>query len=179
MRQDLKLIRYPLLLVVFMLLLGCQSISTYYAGYISKNQSNLDLAKVDRQQNSWQTFDLKMHYQAEQGRDVLKLAGTVKLGLYYELNAIRINDLSVYLFFVDADSRVVGTAQLVKLTNIPTDDLISFAKTVQVPPKAVAISFGYAGESLEDTGGDDHNSGANLSGRNFYELPKRPSSVSG
>ena len=172
--QTYQYIRYLMVLISTLLLFGCQTIASYYGGYKSDNKSNIDLYAATNQQNSWKTFDLSMEFQTVQRDNYLSVSGTVKLGLYYELNASRIKDLSMYLFFVDADSKVVETARITKMVDISPDEVITFDRLLKIPPTAVAISFGYDGEALGG-GGDMHDSNGGFSGDHFYELPKRSS----
>ncbi len=153
---------------------GCKSTQAYYRGYLSQNASNLTLVDNSSQQGNWKTFDMQLNYTAEKGNASLDIRGTGQFGLYYQLNSARIANLDLYLFFINDRTQVLETVRLFSAINISPEDQIHFAKHLQVPAGAAAISFGYYGQSRSDGGNDGEHGGGGGGTEWFAKLPKKP-----
>ncbi len=157
----------PLALV---LLFGCKSTESFYRGYTSQNSSNFALTDSGVQPGDWKTFDLLLAYQVEKMPATLTVSGSITFSNYYQLNAYQIQTLDLYLFFLDDMAKVLQTARVSSAINVYADDLIHFNQTLQIPPGATALSFGYNGMAREDGGGhgDEGGGGGQVW---FTELP--------
>ncbi len=161
-------------LAIFMLS-GCKSLSSFYQGYTSQNPSNTALVNNAAQQGRWETFDLRLDYQAALQDQLLDINGSITFSNFHQINAVHVERLDVYLFFIDAEAKVLRTERISGSQHTSADDSISFAKQLQVPPGAKAISFGYEGITREDGDGGDPFSGGGGGQVWFYQLPRRAS----
>lgn len=157
---------FAIFLLTTMVLAGCQSIESYYRGYKPDNKNIISLSKPGPPKGEWKTFHVTVDYQYSYSGSVLNISGSAALNLYYKLNDSRIRNLTVYLFFLDNESKVIETAVLVKALDSNPNLVLDFSKELTAPPGTQSIAFGYSGESTgeEDRGNREP----------FYELPKRP-----
>ena len=163
-----------LVLLLLLLLPGCQSIETYYRGYHAEGESVTTLAPIEQAQGTWRTFDLALNYSYGYADNLLKISGNIDLGLYYEMNTRRIERLNVFIFFLDDKSSVIQTAFLSSLISFDPQESLTFARKLKVPTGAYAIAFGYSGEARRDGEGGSDSDGRGGGGLDFfYDLPKR------
>jgi len=99
--------------------------------------------------NSWTTFDISIEYEYSQSGDTFKIAGEAVLGDHQRNIYHLLKNLSVYLFILDADSRVIETVSLVNALNEKTDASMNFDLLLHKPSSAAGISFGYTGYVCE------------------------------
>ena len=149
-----------LLFSVLILLTGCQATKDYYVG--NRVESNLTIPLTIGHSTSglWQTFEMEIHYSAHMDHEYLDLSGQGSLGEHYRQMYDKVQQLEVYVFFLDGKSAVLKTAVLDPVLIMRTEQKFNFKKTLPLPPGTKAISFGYRGKvsSFEDT-------------TYFYELP--------
>jgi len=167
MLNYLKPIAWLSLILLPLFMTGCKNIETYYQGYNAESESTTPLTRGKNQQGRWKTFDIDLNYRYDHAENLLKISGTIDLGFYYEVNAVMINRLDVYLFFLDDSGKVIKTAALLRALPFEVEESLTFSKDLHVPPGIEAISFGYNGEARRsgDRGGDGVET--------FYDLPKR------
>lgn len=109
---------------------------------------------------TWETFDLVINYSCLKKNENLEISGQVELGQSYQMVYDQLRYLNLYLFFTDADSKVLETVYLPGFLTYTTDDRRSFSHSYNVPAGTVGLSFGYDGAVGEH---DGHTS--------FYRLP--------
>ena len=163
------------LALLMLLMSGCKSIETYYQGYKAGSENTTSLITAENQQGRWKTFDIDLNYQYDYAGNLLKISGTIDLGLYYEMNTSRIDRLDAYLFFLDDKARVIETAALLSSLPFYAEENLTFTKELKVPTATDSIAFGYYGEARRDGGGgsDPHGGGGGGGLDYFYDLPKK------
>ena len=164
-----------LALLAFVLLAGCKPTQTYFQGYQSENMGNVALSNIAAHPQQWQTFDVKLAYQAHIENQTLNIAGSGQLGNYYQLNSSRIPKLDIYLFFINSEAKVIKTERLYRALLMQPEAQISFNKTLQVPSGAKAISFGYDGKAIGDGGGEINSETGGGGADFFWKLPTKNS----
>ncbi len=161
------------LVLLLLVIAGCQSIESYYHGYHAAGESVSMLVPVEQAQGAWKTFDLELNYAYGYADNLMKISGTIDFGLYYELNTRRIERFDSFIFFLDDKSSVIETAVLSTQISFNPEESLSFARELQVPPGAYAIAFGYRGEARRDGEGGSGPDGKGGGGLDFfYDLPK-------
>lgn len=138
---------YSLAAILLFSITGCQtqSISSYYHGLQTNSTESLPLPGKERQPGKWKTYDLLLDYQYQADGNSLKITGDTTLSDAYQINMSYLRRLNLFLFFLDKDSRVLETAQLLKMVSGDLGTKFSFKKTLEIPPSTKAISFGYDG----------------------------------
>lgn len=138
---------YSLAVSLLFLLPGCQSqnISSYYQGLLVNQTESLPLPDKELQNGIWKTYDLLLDYQYQTEGNSLRISGSTVLSDFYQINMTFLRRLDLFLFFLDKDSRVLETAQLLKVMSSSLDSPLTFKKTVQIPQATKAIAFGYNG----------------------------------
>lgn len=158
----MKLMRSVCLLgscALVLYLSGCVPPQKLYVGN-KVTAEQVPLAKEDSRAGSWETFDLKIAYNAETKDDVLDISGQITLGSNYQMTYDNVQSLDVYLFLLDIDSKVLLTEPLEGVFFSSTQDTVPFKGSYPVPAGTKAFSFGYSGVVADQT---DHTS--------FYLLP--------
>ncbi len=164
------------LLIAGLLLTACQSISSYYRGYRTDAANRIDLPSTGEREGKWRTFDLTLDYRLKRVDDQLQIDGDARLSLHYQLTAIRLKHLDLYLFFLDKEGRVVETARLATALTGEIEQPVDFARRLKLPESTSTLAFGYDGVAYADEGpGPDGGSGGG-GVKIFHELPKRPES---
>ncbi len=138
------------LFLLLLLLGGCQSVSSYYRGDKIEKDRYLVLDEKVSQKGQWKAFDLTIAYQLQPFNDRLKVSGSVQLSDYLMMSIRRIENLDVYLFFLDREKWVVETVQIAKVFSEYPEQVISFKQELPLPEQAWAVSFGYRGQVQED-----------------------------
>lgn len=141
---------------------GCVETSTMFHGNSPSPAMNVvSLQNDGSQSGALDTFEISINYKYLQSGEVLDISGQVVLSEHFQLNYISIIRLEVYLFFLDEDSRVLKTAQIVRSMTGSVDEVMTFSQQYTVPAGAKSFSFGYDGTTRE-VRGDIFS---------FYELP--------
>lgn len=139
----------PLLISCLAVLAGCQSVATYHAGSRVAAGDSVAMQVGGPHQDVWESFEMVIPYTYERRGDLLEISAAARLGDHYRWLYTRLNRLHLYLYFLDAENVVVSTALLTSTFRQPAYDLIEFRRTLTVPARAVAFSFGYEGAVSE------------------------------
>jgi len=124
---------------------GCVSMSTHYVGNTVTSAPVVALHSSGPQAGSWQTADMKIDYQYKQAGEVFEITGLAALDQHYATTYSKLSDLIVYLFFLDADSRVLETSMIGRSLSGQINQTLKFNKVFKVPAETARISFGYDG----------------------------------
>lgn len=139
------------------LLMACTPVAELYRGKPVDAPDIVWLKPAGTDAGNWQTFDLSIDYQYAQDGTSLDVSGQGRLGQHYQLIYDGVRFLTVYLFLLDGDGRVLETAELpVFLWN--TEDTFDFKRRLNVTDLVKGLSFGYRGQAyeLQDTSYFDH-----------------------
>lgn len=150
--------------LVCLWLLGsaCVPAANLYQGNPVASDHVMPLQSGGPHGGDFENFDLVMTYQFTRDGDVFEISGRAELGQHYQMVYDKINDLRIYLFFVDADSRVLQTVLLTSAATGMTAQQLRFSRFFKVPRGATGFSFGYDGKVSELD-----------SSKVFYRLPLR------
>lgn len=150
-----------LLIILPMTLTGCQSAANYFAGTRVEPNLQVPLHPGESKSGVWQTFEMIIQYSADMGQENLRISGQAQLSQHYQLLYHRLSRFDLYLFLLDGESRVLKTVSLHPGLLLDTEDEIPFDRTIALPARTEAISFGYSGKV--DSSEDDTDI--------FWELP--------
>ena len=116
---------------------GCQSM-----GRIGATVSESDRIAITGASGpiAWQTQDVALTGSYSRAGDALELSGRVGMLRYTR----GLEYFTVQVYVTDASGKVIASQPLLGTSSA---DLLSFAKRVPFPPGAVAVAFGYSGES--------------------------------
>jgi hypothetical protein len=132
---------------------GCVPISKQFVGNtVSPKQQVIKLQSGGSHMDSWQNFDIKIDYEYKQDDDKFNISGRAVLSQHYVMTYDILNDLDLYLFFIDGNSRVLETNILARSVAQNTDETLQFTKLYKAPPGTTGISFGYNGHVSADKG---------------------------
>ena len=144
---------------------GCVTTSALYRGNSVSPEQVVAIQDAGPHKDSVETFDIVINYTFVRGGDVLDISGQTALTERYPQLYAGLKYLYLYLFFLDADSRVLETVSLANAMNGNLEERFEFSRSLPVPTGAVGISFGYNGEVIEGAGE------GLMSAHTFYRLP--------
>jgi hypothetical protein len=125
---------------------GCVTTSSHFVGNItSTNQPIIALQPGGPHADSWENFDIRINYQYTQNSNLFEISGAAALTPRYEMLYSRLQDLKVYLFLLDKDSRVLLSDMLVMSLTGQLDERLQFTRSYKLPPGTAGITFGYDG----------------------------------
>ncbi len=139
---------------------GCAAISNQFVGSTVSSAPVVALHPGGPHADAWQTFDMKIDYEYRWDGDMFEIYGLAGLTQHYELMFSGLRDLRVYLFLLDAHSRVLEASMVARSLTSQLDQKLRFNKSFKVPPGTAGFSFGYEGQALAEKGN-----------ANFYLLP--------
>lgn len=139
---------------------GCAGLSSSFAGNKVSNAPIVSIKQGGQETSRWQTFDLITDYNYKYEGDVFEISGVAVLSDHYSMTYDSLKDLRVFIFLLDADARVLESAQIARSLTSNLDEKLSFNVALKAPPGLASFSFGYDGQVLEQRGG-----------RSFYNLP--------
>lgn len=125
---------------------GCVETATMFKGNpVSSGMEVIALQDGGPHISSWSTFDLEIEYEYTQKNNLLDITSQVELSAHYQSTYARLNRLTVYLFFVDADANVLQTVLLDRAVTGALTEQLQATQQLEIPDGAVAFSFGYDG----------------------------------
>lgn len=151
-----------------MMFIGCVETATMFQGNKpSKSMNVVPLQKETTQAETWQTYEVIINYKYMQSAEMMEISGQATLSASYQANYNSLRELTIYLFFLDEDSRVLQTVRLANSVTTSVDEVVSFSSKYAVPAGTTSITFGYDGSASGSTG--RIGGGASV----FSELPLR------
>ncbi len=161
MSNKIKMVCLGLTCMLLFVVSGCVETSMMYHGNLPSSAMNVvALQEGGPYAGTWETFDLLIDYKYIQGGDILEISGQAVLSEHYQMNYNALTRLYVYFFFLDEDSRVLKTANLVRSGAGTVDERLTFSQQYNIPAGTAGISFGYDGSAREMR-----------TTTSFYELP--------
>lgn len=163
-----KILSLMLICLLSILFVGCVETATMFHG--NKPSSSMNVVTLQQgatQAGTWQTYQVVVDYKYNQSAETFEVSGQAALSASYQANYNSLRELIIYLFFLDADSRVLQTIKLANSVTSSVDEVVSFSSKHTVPAGATSITFGYDGYAGGSTG--KIGGGASV----FSELPLR------
>lgn len=151
------------ILFIALILSGCQSSTGYYLGAKADEETTVILTAENGPQLHWQDLYVTLDYSLERQGNQLTVEGIFTFSDYPKVNLAKVQDLKLKLFLLNEDRVVLGYLDIYRTTGRSLDELRPFSQSVEVPPEAVAIAFGYEGKLIRDFGGHE----------TIWKLPKR------
>jgi hypothetical protein len=157
----------PSLILISVILLGCQSVSFKPIGHMVPENKWLVLSQSGDQSGAWKSEDLILDYKYDRYQSQLSISGIIHF-------AGRItNNYSIVQYFhldaipVDAQGKVLDMISLTTAGDMNTlfDGPVDFNKILTLPPETAAIAFSYRGRA--------YGSGSYFDGgfMDFWEYP--------
>ncbi len=132
---------------------GCVQTSMMYQGQLASPEHVVALQKDGPVAGTWETFDIIIQYEYVQGENVFEIKGQTAVGDSYQSLYTQLNFLETYLHFLDQDSRVLLTEDLVSSYNYDIDNFFRFSqpfsRSFKLPSGTSSFTFGYRGEVCE------------------------------
>lgn len=162
-----KFRKLPCLVLISVILLGCQSLSVAPIGHTVPQSKWILLSQAGNQSGIWQTEDLILNYEYDRDHSQFYISGVIRfpgpirnqfeIVQYFHLDAIP----------VDAQGRVLDMIGLMSASemNMLYDGPIDFNKILALPPNTAAMAFSYRGRA---TGGGSYFDGGYA---DFWEYP--------
>jgi hypothetical protein len=151
MNYKMKLISYfcfaPIIIIS-----GCAGASKTFIGNKVTTGPIIVIDKNVQDSGTWSTFDVAVDYQYKKVGNLFEISGQCTLGEHYQMMYERVKDLRVFLFLLDADSRVLLAVPVARSLSGDLDEKLKFSNSLQQPMGMVAISFGYDGDIFADRG---------------------------
>jgi hypothetical protein len=159
--------KLPSLVLVSVILLGCQGLNVAPVGHTVPQNKWISLSQAGNQSGIWQTEDLIMDYKYDRDHSQLYISGVIRfaspirfqfeLVQYFHLDAIPI----------DAQGKVLDMIALTTAGELNTlyDGPIDFSKVLTLPANTAAIAFSYRGRA---SGGGSYFDGGFA---DFWEYP--------
>jgi hypothetical protein len=133
---------------------SCVATSRHFVGNtISPEQPIIALQPAGSHADSWENFDIRIDYQYKQDGNVFEISGAAALTPRYEMLYSRLNDLKVYLFLLDKDSRVLQSEMLGRSLTGQLNERLQFTRFYKLPPGTASITFGYDGVARGESEG--------------------------
>lgn len=157
---------FLLIFLFSLMLVGCQTTTTYYLGAKADEADVIRLAAGRVDQQRWQDLYVVVDYSYHQQGNRLDIDGVLSFSVSSKINFTRVWDMKLKLFFLDQDLRVVNYLDIARTLSTNLDDETRFSRTLQLKEGVEFFTFGYEG-SFRD---DDPES---PSSEQVWKLPKR------
>ncbi len=143
-----------LLTVVFCMffIAGCQTTTAIYKGALAEKNTVFVLQEAVKKNLSWQDLYVSLDFQVDQQGDDLELNGYFSFADYPQMNLARVDRFKLQVFLLNKDNVVLEYYDLYRTVGYDLDERVAFKKTLKSLTGVTAISFGYAGEFIEELG---------------------------
>jgi len=128
--------------------IGCTPVAELYQGKPVDANDIVWLKPAGTGAGNWQTFDMSIDYQVAQDNGLLEVSGQGRLSQHYQLVYQKVRFLTVYLFLLDGDGRVLETVELPVFLG-HTEDTFDFKRHLNITDLTKGLSFGYRGLASE------------------------------
>jgi hypothetical protein len=132
---------------------GCTPTAELYVGKQVTAAPIVQLENGVDVSGTWQTFDLIIDYSYTAAAGSIEFTGQGQLSQHYQTVYNRVRSMRVYLFFLDADGRVITTIDIPAFLTT-TEDTFSFKRVLPAGDEIKGFSFGYRGVAYEKDGYD-------------------------
>ena len=141
MRRRFKLVVFCSLLVLF--LSGCQATTGHYLGALADEEAVTAIIPVLDTPQRWEEFYVTVDSQLTRQEDRYQMAGWLSFSLHSRMMYVRVADVELTLFLLDANNRVVEYRRATHFKGLSPEDRIPFTVTLPMVDQAVAYTFGY------------------------------------
>ncbi|MDA3903335.1 MAG: hypothetical protein PF441_07815 [Desulfuromusa sp.] len=149
-----------------LILLGCQTTTTYYQGAKADAEGVVSLSAGQVEKQRWQDLYVTVDYSFDHQGSQFNIDGALTFSNHPKGNYTRVSDLKLKLFFLDKDMLVVNYLDIARTLSSDLDDKTIFARTLQIKEGVVLFTFGYEGSFIDD---DPESPSSNR----VWQLPKR------
>jgi hypothetical protein len=154
MRSTLKWVVFCSLLVL--LLNGCQT-TGHYLGALADAETVKEITPVLDIQQQWEEFYVTVDSNLTRLEDQYQMTGWLSFSLHSRMMYVRVADVELTLFLLDADDRVVNYRRVTHFKGLSPEDRIPFTVTLPQVDHAVAYTFGYQITLIDDEGASSTN----------------------
>lgn len=149
MSSKTKIFCFGLSCLLFLAVPGCVTTAEMYRGNSVSPEQVVVIQDRTPHKNSVADSDITIDYEFVRDGEILQLSGNAVLAERYHQSDTRLRYMSLFLFFVDDNSRVLETISLADALTNSSNERLEFSRSLKVPAEAVGISFGYNGEVAE------------------------------
>lgn len=155
MTDNLKLLACCSLLLL--LVSGCQTTTGHYLGALADEEAVTAITPVLDAQQRWEEFYVTVDSQLSRQSGNYQMTGWLSFSLHSRMMYVRVADVELTLFLLDADNRVVGYRRATHFMALRPEDRIPFTVTLPLVDQAVAYTFGYQIRLIDDEGASSTN----------------------
>lgn len=146
-----------LLLFFALLISGCQTTTGHYLGALADESAVTEITPVLDTQQQWEEFYLMVDSQLTRQADHYQMSGSLSFSLHAQMMYVRVADVELTLFLLDADNRVVDYRRATHFKGLRLGDRIPFTVTLPLADRAVSYTFGYQITLVDDEGASSTN----------------------
>lgn len=162
MRKKL-ILAMALILCGTLLFTGCQATTGHYLGAKAEQETVTLLQNAVKAEQHWQDLYVSVDYRVEQQGSLLITQGSFTFSDYPQINLTQVHDFKLKLFLLNKDNIVLDYLDLYRTLGRSLTEEMVFKKTLEISPEVTALSIGYEGSFVDETGARD----------NIWKLPKR------
>lgn len=155
MTENFKLLACCSLLLLF--LNGCQATTGHYLGALADEETVTAITPVLDAQQRWEEFYVTVDSQLTRQAANYQMAGWLSFSQHSRMMYVRVADVELTLFLLDAENRVVNYRRVTHFKGLRPDDRIPFTVTLPMVDQAVAYIFGYQITLIDDEGASSTN----------------------
>ena len=150
MKNDTKLLFFGSVCLWLFFAAGCvETAKMFHGNQVASGMEAIVLQDGGPHVSAWSTFDLKIDYEYTQNNNLFDISARAELSAHYQGTYASLNRLAIYLFFVDANARVLKTVLLDRAVTGALTEQLRTTQQLELPDDAVAISYGYDGLALD------------------------------
>jgi len=138
---------------------ACQATTGYYLGALADEDAIAEITPVLDIQQQWEEFYVTVDSNLMRLEDQYQMTGWLSFSLHSRMMYVRVADVELTLFLLDADNRVIDYRKATHFKGLRLEDRIPFTVTLPLVDDAVAYTFGYQITLIDDEG---------LSSTNWY-----------
>jgi hypothetical protein len=142
-------------LFVFLFLLalaGCQATTGHYLGAVADADNIIRMASAEGEERRWQDIFLTIDSGLQWQNQNPLLVGQVTYSLHPQMMYQRATQVTLRVFLLDGDNRVVSYQSLPGIFPGRTDETTRFSLPLHYAERPVAYTFGYEVTFIDDEG---------------------------
>lgn len=149
-----RLFMLSLLLILPLVLSGCQAGSGTYLGTTAPPELRLSLANVNSGVQHWQDLYLDISYRLQrQDSGQLAIEGDFGFANYPQINLARAKQVTLKLFMLNDQNQVIDYFDLSTVIGVDLEGRHGFQNLIPANPKMASLAFGYDGTLLDENMG--------------------------
>ena len=181
--QSNKSILITTRLVVFFgfitIFIACAGSNPLSPGAWVPEEDRIQLIDGGPHKGTWETRDLSIHYEYQQGAPNLQVKGIVELANYITMGYDALQYLWIYVHLLERNGIVLSTQRISASGHLQSFRLSGerkFTRSFDLTQDTVAFAFSYSGRAVSGDGPGPVSSGSNSEGRidwDFWKIPRR------